>query len=164
VKVSHTPRHLFIALVAFVLPVAALAAQSIPPVDAVSTPLHWAAEEGLLTIAQGLLDNGALVDAVDQFGRTPLHKAVRHEAMVEFLLAAGADPNVQDQFGATPLHLALSYPESVRLLLAAGASIAVEDYLGRTPLERSIKLGNTARNRGVIEQLIAAGAGAPAVR
>ncbi len=138
--------------------------QTIPPLDAEATPLHWAAEEGLLSIATGLVANGALVGAPDQFGRTPLHKAVRHSFMVEFLLAQGADPDVQDLFGSTPLHVALQYPESVRLLLAAGASVTVEDAVGRTPLERSIFYGTSRRNQSVIEQLIAAGAGAPRSR
>lgn len=135
--------------------------QTIPPIDAETTPLHWAAEEGLISIARGLLGNGALINALDQFGRTPLHRAVRHDDMVAFLLEQGANPDVQDFFGYTPLHRALPYPESVGLLLAYGASISVEDFLGRTPLEASIRLGNSPRNRSVVEQLIAAGAGAP---
>ena len=144
-----------------VLIAAPVAAQNIPDVEAESTPLHWAAEEGLLTIATGLVGNGALVSAPDQFGRTPLHRAVRHARMVEYLLAQGADPNAQDLFGSSPLHMALQYPDSVRLLLAAGANVDLEDFVGRTPLERSVLLGNSARNQAVILQLIAAGAGAP---
>ncbi len=141
-----------------------LEAQRIPPVEAVSTPLHWAAENALLGMASGLIANGALVSAPDQFGRTPLHLAVRSAAMIELLLEAGADVNAKDIFARTPLHEALPYPDSVRVLLAAGADIRAEDSFGHTPLERTLRYGTGSRNLRVIELLIAAGAGAPRSR
>lgn len=141
--------------------VSSLGAQRIPPVEARATPLHWAAENGLLGIATRLIENGALVDAPDQFGRTPLHYAVRSSAMVELLLTAGADVNVTDMFARTPLHEALRYPASVRVLLEGGADITAEDFIGNTPLERTLRYGTGSRNLAVIELLLAAGAGAP---
>ena len=136
-------------------------AQTIPDIDAEETPLHWAARNALLDIARGLVENGALVSAPDQFGRTPLHRAVASPSMVAFLIRAGANVNTADVFGRTPLHEALPYPESVVLLLEAGADITARDFLGNTPLERSLRYGTGSRNRQVIELLIAAGAGAP---
>ena len=48
--------------------------------------------------------------ADDQYGNTPLHKAVVIENLeaISDLLAAGADMEARDQFGATPLHYAAS--------------------------------------------------------
>ncbi len=138
-----------------------LEAQRIPPVEATSTPLHWAAENGLLGMASGLIANGALVSAPDQFGRTPLHLAVRSAPMIELLLEAGADVNATDIFARTPLHEALPHPESVRTLLEAGADIDARDAFGNTPLERTLRYGTGSRNLRVIELLIASGAGAP---
>ncbi|MFW5685076.1 MAG: HD domain-containing protein [Spirochaetota bacterium] len=134
---------------------------SIPDIDAEETPLHWAAEHSLLGIAGRLIENGAPVSAPDQFGRTPLHAAVRSPTMVRLLLDAGADVNAADVFGRTPLHEALPYPESVQLLIDAGADITAEDFIGNTPLERSLRYGIGSRNLRVVELLIEAGAGAP---
>lgn len=139
-------------------------AQPIPDVRARTTPLHWAAQNGLLGIAARLIENGALVDEPDQFGRTPLHHAVRSVAMLELLIAAGAAVNTQDVFGRTPLHEALPYPDSVRILLESGADINAEDAFGHTPLERTMRYGTGSRNLRVVELLIAAGAGAPRTR
>jgi ankyrin repeat protein len=136
-----------------------LGAQPIPDLDSSETPLHWAAQHGLVGIAEGLLENGADIDAQDLFGRTPLHKAVRDAEMVAFLIAQGADVNVTDVFGRTPLHQAVSYPESVVLLIDFGASINAEDFMGHTPLERAMRLGTGSRNLSVIQLLVAAGAG-----
>ena len=135
--------------------------QTIPGIEAEETPLHWAAEHGLLSIAQSLIDNGAQVNAPDQFGRLPIHRAVSHPAMMALLLDAGADVNAADIFNRTPLHEALQYPESVVLLIDYGADITAEDFLGDTPLERTLRYGTRRRNLMVIELLIAAGAGAP---
>jgi ankyrin repeat protein len=148
------------AVIALFIP-AVSAAQPIPDIAARETPLHWAAENALLRIAEGLIANGAVVNAPDQFGRTPLHRAVASVAMVEFLIESGADVNAVDAFGRTPLHLALAYPETVELLLAADADLTAEDFIGNTPLERSLGNGTGSRNLRVIELLVAAGAGAP---
>lgn len=143
-----------------VVSVGALGAQSLPDLEAEETPLHWAAEHGLYSISEQLITNGASADAPDQFGRTPLHRAVPYTDIVLLLLGSGANVDTADMFGRTPLHTALPYPRTVAILLDAGADIATEDFLGDTPLERTLKYGTRSRNLEVIDLLLAAGAGA----
>lgn len=135
-------------------------AQPIPPIDAEETPLHWAAGHGLTGIASRLIENGADLNAVDEFGRSALHYAVAFPDMVSLLIDAGIDINAADIFGRTPLHAALQYPDTVSLLIAAGADIFATDYMGDTPLERTLRYGTRQRNLTVINMLLDAGAGA----
>lgn len=153
-------------LLALLLSISAsvLQAQTIPDIDAESTPLHWAAEHGLYSIVAKLLDNGAAVDAADQFGRTPLHLAVPYTDVAQLLIDAGAEVNAADIFGRTPLHAALQYPLTVALLLDNGADVTAEDFLGDTPLERTLRYGTRSRNLAVINMLLDAGAGASGSR
>jgi len=141
--------------------VSTISAQNFPDLDAEETPLHWAAEHGLYSITEQLIANGALADAPDQFGRTPLHLAVPYGDLVALLLGSGANVNTADMFGRTPLHAALPYQGTVAMLLDAGADIAAEDFLGDTALERTLRYGTRSRNLEVINLLLAAGAGAP---
>ena len=144
-----------------VVSVGSLCAQSLPDLEAEETPLHWAVEHGLYSITEQLIANGALANAPDQFGRTPLHLAVPYTDVVLLLLGSGANVNTADMFGRTPLHAALPYPGTVAILLDAGADITTEDFLGDTPLERTLRYGTRSRNLKVINLLLAAGAGAP---
>ena len=139
----------------------ALFAQNMPDLEAEETPLHWAAEHGLYSIAERLIENGAAADAPDQFGRTPLHRAVPSTDLVRLLLDSGARANAEDMFGRTPLHAALQYPATVAILIQAGADISAEDFMGDTPLERTLRYGTRSRNLDVINLLLSAGAGAP---
>lgn len=71
-------------------------------------PLHFAAVQGYVRIAEALLDAGADVDARDEEDQTPLHLAVyngQREA-VELLLSRGADIHVKDKDGKTPQAIA----------------------------------------------------------
>ena len=75
------------------------------------TPLHFAAQAQQETVAQVLLSAGALVDARDSYGKTPLSVALFNVrdgdgAVVRVLLAAGADPEAQNNFGVSPRGLA----------------------------------------------------------
>lgn len=136
-------------------------AQTIPDVEAEETPLHWAAQHGLYSVAERLITNGAIVDAPDQFGRRPIHRAVPYVDLVELLLRSGADVDLPDMFGRTPLHWALQYPQTVQLLIETGADITAKDFLGDTPLDRTLRYGTRSRNLVVIDLLLDAGAGAP---
>ncbi len=73
-----------------------------------TTPLHEAAQNGLIEIATLLLNAGADINARNQHNQTPLHLAVDNfdVKMAQFLLKEGASCNSQDEIGNSPLHWA----------------------------------------------------------
>ncbi len=72
------------------------------------TPLVFAAREGDLESAKLLLDAGAPINQVTEYGWTPLLTAVnnRNYQLAKYLLEKGADPNIANKGGWTPLYLA----------------------------------------------------------
>lgn len=90
-------------------------------------PLHLAAQENHVPVAQVLLNAGAYVSPVTRAGYTPLHTACHFGQldMVRFLLELpnAPDINQRTQMGFTPLHLATQQGHSqvVQLLLEMGA-------------------------------------------
>jgi ankyrin repeat protein len=70
--------------------------------------LQSAVAQGDVAQAAALLDQGAVIDARDEAGRTPLMLAVTQGQIeiVRLLLARGADPNTADNAGHTPLQQA----------------------------------------------------------
>jgi len=72
------------------------------------TPLHFAAENGHLSIVEYLVNQKADIDAKTSFNETPLHSAVRngHLSVVEYLVNQKADINAKDEYDSIPLHLA----------------------------------------------------------
>ena len=106
------------------------------------TPLVYAAREGCLQCAQILIDSGARVDQVTNYGWSALLTAVqnRHYKLAAYLLEHGADPNLANNGGWTPLYLATDnrniesgdYPvrrpdmdhlDFIKLLIAKGARV-----------------------------------------
>ena len=84
-------------------------------------PLTWTAFRGCLSIANLLLQAGATVDAVNDYGgRTALHQAafMGKIQVVEALLNAGADKALKSKYGDTALNYAQSqnHPAIVKLL------------------------------------------------
>jgi len=105
-----------------------------------STPLHLAAQKGLLEIAKALIAGKADVNLENKSGKTPLHYAAAggHDDIVLALLNAGADPNAKPTYGGlTPLRCAIRGKKSstAKLLLEHGAEpgtdlkVCVEDAL-----------------------------------
>ncbi|KAH9061947.1 ankyrin repeat-containing domain protein [Lactarius vividus] len=99
------------------------------------TPLRSASHNGNLKIARPLLDHGAKVDAVDEYGNTPLQdvsqgKCDFEEAAIgvaHLLLEHGGDINARRNDLWTPLHIA-SYNgnlEIARFLIDNGANVDV---------------------------------------
>ncbi len=70
--------------------------------------LTFAAREGDLESARALLDAGADVNQVTEYGWTPLLTAInnRNYQVASMLLDRGADPNIANKGGWTPLYLA----------------------------------------------------------
>jgi ankyrin repeat protein len=107
------------------------------------TALHMACQTGLCQettaerqkIVEHLIRKGALINAQDNSGKTPLHYAASNDALllVKCLVYNNADINVQNKNGQTPLHLAQE-ADVVDFLLDNRASADVQDGCGSTPL------------------------------
>ena len=122
------------------------------------TPLHSAVanaktawrqqEENTLNRIRDLISVGALIEAKDIHGRTPLHwaalqgythfvnnRTVIEEDVVELLIGEGADVNAIDSIGRTPLHYAseMGYETITLALLHAGADLSIKDKENQTP-------------------------------
>ncbi len=95
---------------------------------------------------------GADVNARDDHGRTPLHRA-GPTIVTSALLEAGADPGATDSAGSTPMHIAASRGRGAKasLLAAAGADVKARDNRGQTPL-------HLARDPATIRTLLQLGA------
>jgi hypothetical protein len=121
------------------------------------TPLHSATAGGHTEIAELLIDNGADVNANEDYGWTPLHLAAKygHREVAELLIAKGADMNAKKKDGWTPLHLAALYghTEIVELLIAKDANVNAKNVGGGTPLHEAAGWGH----KEIVELLIARG-------
>ena len=103
-------------------------------------------------VLAAFLEAGADVNARDDAGRTPLHRAVGMSGRLDAetlagvtsaLLAAGADPTARDSQGSTPLHIAAAaWREAARLerlLASAGADVNARNDAGETPLHIALR-------------------------
>lgn len=121
------------------------------------TPLHEAATFGFDEIAAALIRHGAMVNAMDSRGNTPLLRAAdQHAGVVQILLDAKADPMQQNRLGWTPLHEAASGGQLsiVKALIDHDVKIDAQDSQGNTPLYRAAATGHVY----VVELLLRAGA------
>ena len=107
--------------------------------------LFNAVRDGVVKRVHLFLKAGADVDALDQDGWTPLHRAADRGyagVVVALLAALGNDRaqravvNAHDRWGVAPLHRAAlnGHTEVVAALLEHGAAANVQDPNGRTPL------------------------------
>lgn len=85
-----------------------------------------AADAGRAEIVTLLLDTGAKIDAVDDYGETACHAAVRkgHAAVLELLVARNANLSLRNGNGATPLHVAIDMKNEPMLMLLIDAAMA----------------------------------------
>lgn len=122
-----------------------------------ATPLHHAARSTDPAVAVLLLDAGALVDALDNAGNSPLAVAcsVGNWRLARLLLQrrASCEPS-----GGRPALLAAAEieddPAGVELLLKHKARVNARDRAGRTALVQACEAGNA----DIIQSLLAAGA------
>lgn len=123
------------------------------------TPLICAAEGKYEAIVEYLLINGANVNAEDDFGWKPLHRALVNrggERVAQMLLTHGADVDARCAYQKTPLHHAIekSNDSMVSFLLNAGADYEARDIADRTPLITAIE----SRFETMVRILLEAGA------
>lgn len=152
---------LAVHVVALAAMAGAAQAQVAPRAEEVAryTGLHIAAHRGDSHQIKQLLNEGASVDARDDFGRTAVHIAAhaRHRGALRALAQAGANLELleNDRYDAVTIASVADDEETLRLLLALGASaqLTTSRYDG-TALIAAAHLGH----EGVVRQLIAAGA------
>lgn len=121
------------------------------------TALHRAASRGGVEAVQVLLAAGALVEAEDRRGETPLFfSAGKPLRLAQNLLAGGANPNHRNSLGDTPLFAAADAGavDLVRLLVEAGADPCARNESGQTALHAAAAGGNA----GVVDALLNCGA------
>ena len=96
-----------------------------------TTPMHDTAANGEPEAIALLLEQGADMEARDDYGWTSLHFAAARNKpeAVALLLDRGADIEARDDYEWTPLHVAAmgNNPEVVALLLDRGADIEARD-------------------------------------
>jgi ankyrin repeat protein len=112
------------------------------------TPLMAARGE----LTEELIQRGSDVNAVNDFGRTPLHYACEESDLpaIRALIAHGADINAIAQDNSTPLLYAAwsRHPnslEAMKLLLAHGADVRAKNAYGITVLMRAAQSGNVEK-------------------
>lgn len=105
-----------------------------------------------------LIGHGVNIDAIDNYGRTLLHRWAGHRK-VSILLESGADVNRVDCNGNTPLHYAAEAGrvETVHILLEHGARVDIRNLGLLTPLELALQQCSNSKIRyitGVAELLL----------
>jgi Ankyrin repeats (3 copies)/Ankyrin repeat len=108
------------------------------------TALHYACDQGDLSIMELLLEAGCNVNAQSHELITPLHMASGkgRRDILEHLLKFGANVNAEDKYMKTPLHWAVYSrdEETVRRLVNAGADLLAQDAVGSSPSSRARRL------------------------
>lgn len=99
------------------------------------------------TFVVDMVNLGAVVDAKDRDGRTPLHlSAARGDVhMVETLLKLGADPNSRNKHDDTPMYVAAfwGHAQVIKLLVRYGADGTLQNDEGKTPVAIAIETGRS---------------------
>lgn len=126
--------------------------------DVGATPLHLVASyvtnptTPVAKVIDLLLDHGVDVDARDEMGYTPLHRAAKNGSPRAFaaLLKRGADPSARANDGVTPLHLAAkcrsenSTAIAVLLMKTRQSMVHDIDNIGTTALHQAA-MGGSAK-------------------
>uniref|UniRef100_A0A8C1XD09 Ankyrin 2a, neuronal n=1 Tax=Cyprinus carpio TaxID=7962 RepID=A0A8C1XD09_CYPCA len=109
------------------------------------TPLHLAAQEDRVQVAEILVKHEANVDQQTKLGYTPLIVACHYGnvKMVNFLLQNGANVNAKTKNGYTPLHQAAQQGNThiINVLLQHGAKPNAVTMNGNTALSIAKRLG-----------------------
>jgi ankyrin repeat protein len=121
-------------------------------------PLTHACHLNKLKIVNYLIDNGADIKVIDDYG-SPLHACVNtvdSKDYIQQLIRAGADVNCRDQQNVTPLMKAVTHNDlgALQALIEKGADVNCESDFKETPLCKAVKRSNW----NIAKQLIEAGA------
>ncbi len=100
---------------------------------------------GSVKVCKLLLDRGASLETADEWGDTPLIRAIQRGKLeiCKLLLDRGASPKTVNKSGTTPLIAAIREKslEVCKLLLDRGASLETVNEYGDTPLIKAIEIG-----------------------
>lgn len=103
------------------------------------TPLMLACLEGNIDMVKFLVDQGATVNAQDNFKWTPLHFACHLGSLeiVQYLISLGAQLNAQSLNGGSPLMRAIESArvEVVSYLITLRPDVRMENKKGQTALD-----------------------------
>lgn len=128
-----------------------------------ATPLHIAAEHGPSEAIELLLGLGADVNALDDFGQTPLLISIYKKKweIAELLIKGDADVDADEREGYAPLLGAVigGSDRIVQLLLKAKVDVDAFDEDGYSPLHLAV----SQHELNILQQLLKAGAHIDAV-
>ena len=106
-------------------------------IDRRNARLYQAIAQNDFQSLQQAVQMGALINANDHFGHSPLHYAAYkgNERFVDFLLRNGGNPNARSKHLSTPLHSA-AWGRNLKvaeILLEDGADVSAKTDEGETP-------------------------------
>lgn len=120
--------------------------------------LQEAAGSGDLEQLKRHIDKGSDLNKADQYGYTPLKRAMESHQVeaAKLLIEAGANVNTKDRDGVTPLITGAlnGQTELVEMLLAKGADKNAKDNSERTALHAAVQMSRT----DIVDILVKAGA------
>ena len=112
----------------------------------------------MLNIAKQLIELGADIGQLNEYGTTPLHLcgAVGLIEIAEILIQKNVNLNIQNIVtNWTPIHTAIFHKESkiVQLLCDSGADLEVKTHKGKSVLEFAQEMGNSEIIAIIAQQL-----------